>query len=56
MKALVFTLIRAFEFKLSFSADQVKKRSLVVTRPYLKGHLDDGTQMPLKVTFYKGVV
>ena len=49
MKALVFTLIRAFEFELSFPADQVKKRSLVVTRPYMKNNLEAGAQMPLRV-------
>ena len=49
MKALVFTLVRAFEFELSFPADQVKKRSLVVTRPYMKNNLEAGAQMPLRV-------
>ncbi|KAL5498061.1 hypothetical protein ACEPAH_2992 [Sanghuangporus vaninii] len=49
MKALLFTLIRNFEFSLAIPAEGIIKRSLVVTRPYIKGEEDKGAQMPLLV-------
>ena len=50
MKALLFTIIRAFEFELAVPVDDIEKRSMVVTRPYLKSQkkLDKGAQLPLK--------
>ncbi|KAL5478249.1 hypothetical protein ACEPAI_2433 [Sanghuangporus weigelae] len=49
MKALLFTLIRNFEFSLAVPAERITKRSLVVTRPYIKDEEDKGAQMPLLV-------
>ena len=51
MKALLFTLIRAFEFELAVPADDIEKRSMVVTRPYIKSEKDvsKGSQLPVKV-------
>lgn len=47
MKALLFTLIRSFEFSLALPASEIEMRALVVTRPYVKG--EKGAQMPLIV-------
>ena len=54
MKALLFMLIRNFEFELALPADEIEKRSFIVTRPYLKGNEKAGAQMPLRVKAYKG--
>ncbi|EKM59786.1 uncharacterized protein PHACADRAFT_115009 [Phanerochaete carnosa HHB-10118-sp] len=37
MKALLFALVRAFEFELGVPAEVVKKRSIIVTRPVITG-------------------
>ncbi|EMD37142.1 hypothetical protein CERSUDRAFT_115058 [Gelatoporia subvermispora B] len=47
MKALVFTLVRAFEFTLAVPADDIIAKSVVVRRPYLRGDPKKGVQMPL---------
>ena len=49
MKALLFTLIRSFEFELAVRPEDIEKRSMVVTRSYLKSEKDKGAQMPLYV-------
>ena len=46
MKALLFTLVRAFEFELAVPVDEIEKKTLTVTRPYLKS---GGAHMPLKL-------
>lgn len=50
MKALLFTLVRAFEFELAVPANDIEKRTLTVTRPYLKG---GKAQMPLRMKLCK---
>lgn len=47
MKALIFTLVRAFEFELGVAPEEIGKRRSVVTRPYLKSEAENGNQMPL---------
>ncbi|PIL29242.1 cytochrome P450 [Ganoderma sinense ZZ0214-1] len=49
MKALVFTLVRAFEFELAVPASDVVRRATIVTRPLLRSAPEQGTQMPLYV-------
>ncbi|KAI5118119.1 hypothetical protein M0805_008028 [Coniferiporia weirii] len=53
MKALLFTLLRTFEFELAVPAADFERRSLVVTRPYVKGQKDAGAQMPLIVKLHR---
>ncbi|PFH52487.1 hypothetical protein AMATHDRAFT_74271 [Amanita thiersii Skay4041] len=53
MKALLFTLVRAFEFELAVPADDIKKRSSIVQRPILASDPDGGNQMPLLVKRYQ---
>ncbi|KZS96686.1 cytochrome P450 [Sistotremastrum niveocremeum HHB9708] len=50
MKALVFTLVRAFAFEMSDPSYEIVKRSAIVTRPLVKSQMEKGNQMPLKVT------
>ncbi|OCH85826.1 cytochrome P450 [Obba rivulosa] len=47
MKALIFALVRAFEFTLAVPADDIIAKSVVVRRPYLRNDQKKGVQMPL---------
>ena len=53
MKALLFTLIRAFEFQLAVSPDEIKKKATIVQRPVLASDPDGKNQMPLFVKPYQ---
>ena len=53
MKALVFTLVRAFEFELAVPAEDIIRRATIVTRPLLRSAPEQGTQMPLYVRPYR---
>lgn len=48
-KALVFTLIRALEFELAVSPEDIVKKSLIVMKPAVKGEIEKGNQMPMLV-------
>ncbi|KAJ7496541.1 cytochrome P450 [Mycena latifolia] len=48
-KALLFTLIRAFEFELAVPAEDLGKRSTIVQRPIVRSEPEKGNQMPLFV-------
>ncbi|PPQ88686.1 hypothetical protein CVT25_010120 [Psilocybe cyanescens] len=47
MKALLFTLIRAFEFELGVAPEDLIKKSRIVRRPLLRSDPGAGNQMPL---------
>lgn len=49
MKALLFTLVRSFEFELALPASEMTTRQIIVSRPYLKADMDAGSQLPLLV-------
>ena len=49
MKALLFVLVRAFEFELAVAAEDVIKKTAIVQRPLIRSALEDGNQMPLWV-------
>jgi hypothetical protein len=53
MKATLFTLIRAFEFQLAVSPDEIKKKISIVQRPALASDPDGKNQMPLFVKLYQ---
>ncbi|RDB19459.1 hypothetical protein Hypma_013686 [Hypsizygus marmoreus] len=55
MKALIFTLVRAFEFELAVPAKDIIKKSSIVQRPVLVTDPEGGNQMPLLVTPYHRV-
>ena len=50
MKALLFSLVKAFEFKLAVPASDIIARESVVRRPIVKTERDAGAQMPLLIT------
>ncbi|KAJ3570545.1 hypothetical protein NP233_g4328 [Leucocoprinus birnbaumii] len=49
MKALLFTLVRAFEFELAVPASEIGKKNTAVQRPYLVSDPEGGNQLPLMV-------
>ena len=53
MKALVYTLVRAFEFELAIPPEDLIKRSSIVQRPVLRNAREQGSQMPLLLKRYK---
>ncbi|KAI0364506.1 cytochrome P450 [Pilatotrama ljubarskyi] len=52
MKALIFTLVRAFEFELAVPPSDIKRTAGVVQRPTLRSQPELGNQMPLMVRRY----
>ena len=52
MKALIFTLVRAFEFELAVPASDVQKKATVVQRPIILSAKEQGSHMPLLVKRY----
>ncbi|KAK2460650.1 hypothetical protein APHAL10511_007120 [Amanita phalloides] len=53
MKALLFTLIRAFEFQLAVPPAEIKKKTSVVQRPVLASDPEAKNQMPLLIKAYQ---
>ncbi|KIK04008.1 hypothetical protein K443DRAFT_676319 [Laccaria amethystina LaAM-08-1] len=53
MKALLFTLIRSFEFELAVPASDIGKKAGIVHRPILLSNPEGGSQMPLLVKAYQ---
>lgn len=53
MKALLFTLIRSFEFELAVPASDIGKKAGIVHRPILLSNPEGGSQMPLFVKAYQ---
>ncbi|TCD65211.1 hypothetical protein EIP91_002958 [Steccherinum ochraceum] len=54
MKAMMFTLIRAFEYELAVDPkDLIKKTAMIVQRPLVLSELESGSQMPLIVKPYR---
>ena len=49
MKALVFTLIRAFEFEFAVPEDDIEGIGAFIQRPGLRSERDKGGQLPLLV-------
>lgn len=54
MKALLFTLVRAFEFELDADPKDIVKKTFIVQRPVLLTDPEGGNQMPLLVRPYRG--
>ena len=53
MKALVFTLIRTFEFELAVPAEEIVPFGTFLQRPALRNGKDQGAQLPLLIRPYK---
>ena len=54
MKALIFTLVRAFEFELAVPASEIVKKATVVQRPLVKSEMEKGNQMPMFIRPARG--
>jgi len=52
MKALVFTLVRAFEFDLAVPVQEITNRPALVQRPFVRSEMEKGSQLPLLVKPY----
>ncbi|KAE9404971.1 cytochrome P450 [Gymnopus androsaceus JB14] len=53
MKALLFVLIRGFEFELAVPREEIIKKSAIVQRPRVKSEPEKGSQLPLLVRAYQ---
>ncbi|KAF9236869.1 hypothetical protein BU15DRAFT_63590 [Melanogaster broomeanus] len=53
MKAILFTLVRAFEFELAVPASEIGKKATLVQRPALRGDPTNRPQLPLLVKPYQ---
>ncbi|KAJ3556986.1 hypothetical protein NM688_g1720 [Phlebia brevispora] len=53
MKALLFTLVRSFEFELAVPPSDIIKRSTIVQRPLVQTEKEKGNQLPLLVRPYQ---
>jgi len=49
MKALLFTLVRAFEFELAVPPKEIIKKPMIVQRPLVASEREKGNQMPLRL-------
>ena len=47
MKALLFTLVRAFEFELAVSPKEIITKTMMIQRPMVATEKEKGNQMPL---------
>lgn len=54
MKAILFILIRKYEFELAVPASDVGRKPTIVQRPFLLSEPQAGNQMPMKVRLYTG--
>lgn len=54
MKALIYTLIRAFEFELAVPVADIRSKQTLVSRPIVLSEPEAGAQMPLLVRAYRG--
>ncbi|KAI0083795.1 cytochrome P450 [Irpex rosettiformis] len=52
MKALLFVLVRSFEFELAVPADKIKKKTAIVQRPIVVGDEKEEPKMPLLIKAY----
>jgi len=52
IKAIVFTLIRAFEFELAVPVTDIGVKPGMVQRPYLRSRPEAGFQLPLRLRLY----
>ena len=55
MKALVFTLIRTFEFELAVPAEEIVPFGTFLQRPALRDDKEEGGQLPLFIRPYKRI-
>ena len=52
-KAILFSLVRAFEFELAVPVSEIEAKATVVSRPVLRSDPKSKPQMPMWVKVYK---
>jgi hypothetical protein len=52
-KALLFVLIRAFQFESVFAAGEIRRSGSGLQSPYVYSEREKGSQMPLMVKAYQ---
>ena len=52
MKALVFTLVRNFEFELAVPKEEIKPLGMFLQRPCVESERKKGAQLPLLIRPY----
>ena len=50
MKALFFTLVSTFRFENAVEPERVFRRSMVVTRPFVRGEEAKGAHLPMYIS------
>jgi hypothetical protein len=55
MKAILFSLVRAFEFELAVPREDISTKMAIVQRPVVVSEKEKGFQMPLLVKPYVGL-
>lgn len=55
MKALLFVLLKHFEFEAAVPDEDMSKSTFIVQRPRVKSDPQGGSQLPLIVKAYKGL-
>ena len=53
LKALLFALVRAFEFALAVPQEDIVPMGLLVQRPLVRTELDKGSQLPMIIRPYQ---
>lgn len=53
MKALVFVLVRAFQFEMAVPVEDVKVKAAAIRRPFLASEREKGSQLPLWISAIK---
>ena len=54
LKALLFALVRAFEFELAVPREDIVPMGLLVQRPTVRTEPDKGAQLPMLIRPYQG--
>ena len=54
LKALLFALVRAFQFELAVPHEDIVPMGLLVQRPTVRNELDKGAQLPMLIRAYQG--
>jgi hypothetical protein len=55
MKLLLHALVTALTFELDVPTNEIQKKTLVVTRPYVRGDSHNGPRLPLRVAVAKPI-
>ncbi|TFY63024.1 hypothetical protein EVJ58_g3484 [Rhodofomes roseus] len=55
MKALLFTLIRTFEFELALPKEEIVRQRAAIQRPIVRGEMEKGSQLPMLIKVHKRV-